>query len=65
MFPSVRYRADGATTIVNSYAEMDALGREWAATPAAFGIETCPGVEFDPAIAANAQPVPEPKKRRK
>lgn len=43
---STYYREDGFSCVVNTPAEWAALtadGSKWADTPAAFGVETCPG----------------------
>jgi hypothetical protein len=44
-FPSFRYHQTEEPIIVNSAEEAEALGAEWADTPAAFGTITAPSVE--------------------
>jgi len=51
MYPSFRYHATEEPKIVNSPEEEKELGKGWEDSPAAFGIETAPGVKPDPAIA--------------
>lgn len=50
---SVIFHKDGYSKLVNDEEEAALLKLpEWADTPAAFGVETCPGQTPDPVIAA-------------
>jgi hypothetical protein len=69
-YPSMRFAADGRTTIVLSKEDEENYGPEWKDTPAAFGVETSPTtcpitkrVIPDPEIAKNA-PAPDKKSKK-
>lgn len=61
-YPSWRYHASEPPRIVNSEAEDNALGVEWADSPAAFDVS-----EADKADAADlpVEDAPKPKKGKK
>lgn len=65
MYPRYRYRQSDSQASgfearrVESASDEQALGSGWYSSPADFGVETCPGMDPDPRIAANkpgAQP---------
>lgn len=51
-FPKWKYHPAKPALIVDDEGAERALGAEWADSPAHFGVETCPGLEPDPVIAA-------------
>lgn len=61
-YPKFKYHPSESAKIVHSEAAEKKLGEGWHDTPAAFGVETCPGLEPDEEIAARkAAPKPEKK----
>lgn len=51
-FPKWKYHPARAARIVKTAREESDLGEGWADSPAAFGVETAPGLEPDPAISS-------------
>lgn len=51
-YPKFKYHASERPRIVHSAEAEAKLGQGWHDTPAAFGVETCPGKTPDEAIAA-------------
>jgi hypothetical protein len=61
-FPSVRYHCTLPPVVAKSQEEVDALGKEWADTPAAFD-EPAPEPEPEPEPAEEPEPEHAPKRR--
>ena len=57
-----KYHPEKTAKIVTSVEELSALGEGWYDSPAEFGVETCPGIEPCPKIAANKKQEPQKKK---
>lgn len=47
-YPKWKYHPEKEAVVIESIQEEKELGPGWFDSPAAFGVETCPGVKPDP-----------------
>ena len=56
--PKMFYRSDGATTIVRTQAEQDALSGAWFDSPADYGLITAPSADQQADTTNTSAPTP-------